>query len=396
MMGVFRARALEVWSGLQGALRRAPRRALLAAAGALVIVAVCMSLLIAQLQPSAPARITQSVVRNAPTFTETATPTQVPTSTHVPTPTQVPVAKPVPTTPPPPPVPTQPPATPTVTYCPTATPVPPTATPTNTPTTAPAATASSSPSAVTTGQQLLAWRSAATCTTCPIYAGNNPSQATLQAALDAAADAYHLPRHLVEAVAWQESKWHEDVTSCDGGLGLMQIQYYVVDWLNSVSVPECGLGANSYDVHTAAGNASLGAKYLVYLSCFYSYWGGHSPNPPYSLSNPGPYTIDSYYQQAGLPYPDTTRTDGKPSLCASVFNDPAHPEYPDMPSTTSQPWSCPYSATAGDSTLLDITLSAYNQGPGYTDTYGIQNWGYVDNVEFFIMQFYSAALPKAS
>jgi Transglycosylase SLT domain len=376
-------------SRIQGALRRTPRAALTAAGGAVVVMVVCVSLLIAQLQPGGTTQVTRSLMISQPTETATSTSTLVPTATQVPTATRVPVAKPVPTTPPPPPVPTRPPATPTATFCPTATAVPPTATATATTT----STSTSSGATNSLGDQQLAARQAmATCTPCPYYAGNNPSQATLQAALDSAADAYHVPRHLVEAVAWQESKWHEDVSSCDGGLGLMQIQYYNVSWLNSVSVPECNLGSTNYDVNTATGNASLGAKYLAYLACFYSYWGGYSG----TASNPASYTIEWYYHQAGLPYPDTTRSDGQPSLCASVFNGSGNAEYPDMPSTTGQPWPCPYSATAGDSTLLDITLSAYNEGPGYTDKYGIQNWGYVDNVEYFIPQFYSSALPVPS
>jgi len=67
-----------------------------------------------------------------------------------------------------------------------------------------------------------------------------------------------------------------------------------------------------------------------------------------------------------------------------------------LPSTSSDVWSCPYSATAGDNTLLDMTLSAYNEGAGYTDQYGIQNRWYVDGVEGWIPQFSSGALPQPS
>ena len=212
------------------------------------------------------------------------------------------------------------------------------------------------------------------CQQCPSYTGNNPSQSEIASALDAAAALYNLPRNLVRAVAWQESHWHEDVTSCDGGIGLMQLQYYTYPWLNGQSVPECGLSATSYDPTALAGNADLGAKFLAWLSCFYSYWGNNGGS---SLSAPGLDTIDWYYQQAQLQYPDTLSSSGSPnptSLCAAVFNDPSNPEYAALPSTTSDPWSCPYSATAGDATLLDFTLSAYNEGPAYTDENGIQNW----------------------
>lgn len=236
---------------------------------------------------------------------------------------------------------------------------------------------------------------AATCTPCPYYTGNNPSQAAIGAALDAAADTYHLPRNLVRAVAWQESRWHEDAYSCDGGIGLMQVQDYTWQWIDQLSLPNCHLSATTYDPTTLDGNAGLGAKYLSYLSCFYSYDGGAGGTP----SQPGTYTIAWYYQKAGLNFPDTTNPNGSPnasSLCAAVFNNPNNPQYPDLPATTASTWSCPYSATAGDSTLLDITLSAYNEGPGYTDQCGICNPWYVAGVEGFIPQFYQGILPTAS
>lgn len=173
----------------------------------------------------------------------------------------------------------------------------------------------------------------------------------------------------------------------------MQIQYYTYPWLNSQIVPECGLTATTYDPNTLAGNADLGAKFLAWLSCFYSYWGNNGGS---SLASPGLDTIDWYYQQAQLQYPDTLNSNGTPnpqSLCAAVWSDPNHPEYRALPSTTSDPWSCPYSATVGDATLLDFTLSAYNEGPTYTDENGIQNWPYVDAVEGFIPEFAAGSLP---
>lgn len=372
-----------------------PRQVALAGASALLVLTICGTLLAVQFLPgSAPTTVRRASPTGTATSTATATLTPRPTATHTPKPVHQ--VKVVPTTPPPPPVPTAPPATPTVTYC-TPTPVP-TSTSAATPTStaaAPTATATAIP-AGTTAPAAAAHRAA--CTPCPVYLGNNPSQSTLRAALDAAADTYHLPHHLVEAVAWQESRWHEDVTSCDGGIGLMQIQYYNVDWLNQVSVPECGLTATSNNAYTAQGNANLGAKYLAYLACFYSYWGGRAGA---SLASPAAYTVDWYYlnHQPPLRYPDTTNANGSAnpnSLCAAVYNSPSAPQYPDMPSTTAQPWPCPYSATAGDTTLLDITLSAYNEGPGYTDTCGICNPWYVSGVEGFIPEFYTGALPTAA
>ena len=52
-----------------------------------------------------------------------------------------------------------------------------------------------------------------------------------------------------------------------------------------------------------------------------------------------------------------------------------------------------FSGNARRTTLLDITLSAYNEGPGYTDTCGICNPGYVASVEGFIPQFASGSPP---
>ncbi len=232
-----------------------------------------------------------------------------------------------------------------------------------------------------------------TCVPCPYTAGNNPSQAQIAAALATAAATYSLPVYLLKAVAWQESHWHEDVFSCDGGIGLMQIQYYVYAWLNQEAVPDCALSATSYDPYTLQGNADLGAKYLAYLACYYSYWGGYNYDingNPHSLMNPSKWTAAWYYQQAGLPYPDSTQSN---SLCAADFA--ANAYYPALPSTTSAVWSCPYSATAGDNTLLDMTVSAYNAGPGVTN-YGINNRWYVNDVEGYIPQFASGALPVPS
>jgi hypothetical protein len=234
------------------------------------------------------------------------------------------------------------------------------------------------------------------CASCPVYLGNNPDQPTIAAALETAALKYGLPVNLLDAVAWQESRWHVDVLSCDGGIGLMQIQYYTYPWLNSVDVPACDLAPTDDDPYTLEGNADLGAKLLKYLSCFYSYWGDNGGASP---TSPGAYTIAAYYQQAGLQYPDSVNADGSAnpdSFCATVYNDPNHPEYAALPSTTNDVWSCPYSATTGDNTLLDMTLSAYNEGAGYTDQYGIQNPWYVSGVEGWIPQFASGALPTAS
>jgi len=267
---------------------------------------------------------------------------------------------------------------------------------TATETATPSPTAAATPTDTATPGGGLGAEPTPTCQACPVYLGNNPSQADLTQIMTAAATKYGLPVNLVMAVAWQESRWHADVLSCDGGIGLMQIQYYTYPWLNSVDEPVCGLTATNDDPYTAEGNADLGAKYLKWLSCFYSYWGD---NGGASLASPGPYTIAWYYQNAGLSYPDTFQANAAlnaGSFCAAVYNDPNHPEYAALPSSQSDVWSCPYSATTGDNTLLDMTLSAYNEGAGYTDQYGIQNSWYVSGVEGWIPQFASGALPQSS
>lgn len=231
----------------------------------------------------------------------------------------------------------------------------------------------------------------ATCVSCPYYIGNNPNQTQIAAALTTAANTYGLPVNLLKAVAWQESHWHEDVYSCDGGIGLMQIQYYTYPWLNSQAVAECHIGVTNYDPKTLQGNADLGAKMLKYLMCFWEYWGNASGA---SLSNPGQYTIAWYYKQAGLPFPDSYSANGSlnpQSFCAVPFNGNSY--YPGLPSTLHDPWSCPFSATTGDATLLDITLSAYNEGASNVVNLGINNWWYVGGVEGYIPQFASGALP---
>jgi hypothetical protein len=329
--------------------------------------------------PTADATVTDTVAG-------TSTATAHPTATRKPT--KAPANNPA-KAPPPPPIPTPPAATPTVTFCPTATATRPAPTATATATTLPPTATSTATTTGAVPANTLAYMApaAGACQSCPYYKGNNPSQSQIRTALYAAADQYHLPRNLLLAVAWQESRWHEDVTSCDGGIGLMQVQYYTWPWLNGVNVPQCGLAPTSYDPNTLQGNANLGAKFLVWISCYYSYWGNNGGT---SVSNPGVYTMAWYYQQAHLPYPDSKNAN---SFCAAVFNDPNHSEYADLPSTTAQPWSCPYSATTGDVTLLDITLSAYNEGPGYTSQNGIQNWWYVQGVEAKIVGFATGALP---
>jgi hypothetical protein len=288
---------------------------------------------------------------------------------------------------------------------------------------------------------------AGTCVPCGEDAGTNPSQAEIAAALEAAAAQYQLPVNLLSAVAWQESKWHEDVTSCDGGLGLMQVQYYTVPWLNALSLPVCGLEPTQYDAPSTSveDNAFLGAKYLKWLQCLYAYNGpgGGSPSAP---ANGG---SAYYYAQARLAYPDTQTLHGTPistvcpepapatptatltagttpsptttlapsptpsptptptgtlggcSLCLTLYenngNGPEETTYQDLPSLTSDPWSCPIDPTkgVGDYELLDLVLSAYNAGPGTVSACAcLPNLDYVGTIEYWVTEFAIGALPS--
>ncbi|HUY77272.1 MAG TPA: transglycosylase SLT domain-containing protein [Ktedonobacterales bacterium] len=283
--------------------------------------------------------------------------------------------------------------------CATPTPFPAPNSTTTVPTAVP--TATNTPSVAPTPTIPVVTQANVDCNTCPVFSGNNPSQPAIAAALETAANSYGLPIKLLDAVAWQESNWHENVRSCDGGIGLMQIQYYTYPWLNTVSIAACGLNATSYSPFNLQGNADLGAKLLKYLDCFYGYQGSDTSA---TTTNPGQYSIAWYYQQAGLQYPDTLNADGSTnanSLCAAVYNDPNRPWYPALRDTGDsltqvETWACPYTATAGDNTLMDMVLSAYNEGAGYTDQNGIQNWNYVQGVADKIAAFETGALPVAS
>jgi soluble lytic murein transglycosylase-like protein len=341
----------SLWSRLRALLTQ-PRGRVGAIIAAILLLGMCVGLL--ALNQRAP-RQDDPLVANAAnqalaataTLDATATNTLAPTNTAKPRPTTKPVVAPKP-----PPIPTKPPQ-PTATTAPAGSPT-------------------------------------ATATPCGpnAYLGNNPSQAQIRAALQSAASAYGLPVNLLYAVAWQESKWHQDVYSCDGGIGLMQIQYYTAPWLNQQSVSVCGLGATNYDAQTLQGNANLGAKFLKWLSCFYSFWGNNGGT---SVSNPGAYTAAWYYKNAGLPFPDSASAT---SLCKAVYDDTQQPWYPALPSANTTTWSCPFSAVAGDATLLDITVSAYNEGPGNVSQYGINNWWYVNGVEGFVAPYAAGSLPK--
>ena len=363
------------------------RQIIIAALGALCIFAIVATglLVAAQGDPPATTNLTRSSVNTL--TAATLTPTGAPTATTQPTRTATPSSgkkvssKPVSVPPPPPPPPPPPRATPTATPCPT-----PTAEPTATATATAAATATPTPTATsatstTSTTSTTAFR-ASSCTPCGQNAGNNPSQSQIRAALDAAANLYGLPHNLVYGFAWQESKWHQDVESCDGGVGLMQIQYYYADYFNHSSVLNgsgCGVGDTNYNIYTLSGNASLGAKVIKYLSCYYKNIAAGK------------------YQAAGKSYPDT---DSDPSLCATLYtnntNGPTATLYQDLPSAVADGWSCPLDPTQGltSAEVLDYSVSAYNAGQSAIYQCGcIPNLGYVGAVEYWTSQFQQGALP---
>ena len=310
---------------------------------------------------------------------------------------------------------------------------------------------------------------AGSCVPCGTYAGNNPNQSEIAAALQNAAAQYQLPINLLYAVAWQESKWHEDVTSCDGGIGLMQVQYYTYPWVNTLDVPQCGITPTAYNAPATSvqDNAFLGAKYLKWLQCLYAYNGAGGGSSSVPVDGGSAF----YYQQAGLAYPDiatlqgapittvcpqtsltptpsttatatssvtptssptatpsptpsptptppvassqtasptvpatATSTDAVPlgscGLCQTLYQDngngPTATLYQDLPSSTTDPWSCPIDPTkgVGDYELLDLVLSAYNAGPGSVSNCScIPNLDYVGTVEYWVTQFRNGLLP---
>ena len=85
-----------------------------------------------------------------------------------------------------------------------------------------------------------------------------------------------LPAKLVEAIAWQESGWQSDITSCDGGVGTMQVMSATASWMNQRF-------GTSYDYKALTGNAEIGSEYLEWLVAYFgeNYFGYN-----YDLSDP--------------------------------------------------------------------------------------------------------------
>lgn len=219
------------------------------------------------------------------------------------------------------------------------------------------------------------------CSFCPFqFQPNTYTLDQAKAILVAAANDYHLPVELILALSHDESSWNPYIIGCSDDFGLMQIKVRPVTFwhsLDDASIPECGLTPTTYDPYTAEGNALLGAKLVASILCYFEFYGGHLGA---SRAMPGPNTTVWYYQQAHVNWPDLDLANGNPnpaSLCATNY---AAPAYKVLAPLTAA-WSCPFTPMAGDATLLDIVISAYNQGISGVSQNGIQNWSYVRSIE---------------
>lgn len=82
--------------------------------------------------------------------------------------------------------------------------------------------------------------------------------AQVRADLLQAADQRGLPRNLVLAIGWEESRWTQHVIAWDGGIGAMQLMPYTAAWLNRY------LGTH-YNPYRLRDNIALGTWYLRIL-----------------------------------------------------------------------------------------------------------------------------------
>ena len=80
-----------------------------------------------------------------------------------------------------------------------------------------------------------------------------------------AATHHGLPVDLLEAIAWQESGWRQNVVSRDGGIGIMQLMPGTASGLNTQA-------HTHYNPYKLADNIALGATYL------HSLWKGFHGN----------------------------------------------------------------------------------------------------------------------
>jgi hypothetical protein len=228
------------------------------------------------------------------------------------------------------------------------------------------------------------------CVQCPYtFDQTTYSRTQIQDALDAAADQYQLPRALVYAIAWGESNWHNGFITCNYDLGVMQLKLGYLATFDNFNEPAAwcpGVTRTLYDpIRSMQQNVLLGTKLLAWLRCYYG-WMASSGG---SRTAPDRDTLAWYYQQAGMPLPDTASGQ---SLCAATAQDPTKPWFKALGAQATDLWSCPFSAKAGDRTFLDLVIAAYNGGPQALDG-SIPNDGYVSYIEGIMTQFAQGQLP---
>jgi len=228
------------------------------------------------------------------------------------------------------------------------------------------------------------------CVQCPYtYDHTQYSKAQVQAALDAAAEQYKLPRALVYAIAWGESNWHSGFMTCNYDLGVMQLKQGYLATFDNFHEPAAwcpGIERTLYDpIRSMQENVLLGAKWLAWLRCYYG-WMASSGG---SRAAPDTDTLAWYYQQAGKLLPDTSAA---ASLCAATAQDPRKPWFKDLGAEATDLWSCPFSAQTGDRTFLDVVIAGYNGGPQALNG-SIPNDGYVSYIEGIMTQFAQGQLP---
>ena len=159
-----------------------------------------------------------------------------------------------------------------------------------------------------------------------ILPGTNPTQDEIRQKLYTVANTRGVSFSLVEAIAWQESGWQENVQACDGGVGVMQLQPETSVWLNK----QFNTNYSSFELD---GNINLGVTMVTWL---YNYY---------------------------IPFCNQGLTSG---TCN---------------------WDTVWPGATDGATIRQIVLSAYNEGVGTMAHYGIQNWSYVNSVSLLWKQF---------
>lgn len=89
---------------------------------------------------------------------------------------------------------------------------------------------------------------------------DSPNRLALQPVFMHWADYYHLSLPLLEAIAWQESGWQQNVISSAGAIGTGQIMPETATFIQSQIV------GRSLNVRSASDNIRMSAAFLAYLA----------------------------------------------------------------------------------------------------------------------------------